>query len=57
MRARADALYTHAVTAINALAKDWGVETKTPFPAPPGVTSPAGSQGLPSGLTPITPSQ
>jgi cytoskeletal protein RodZ len=57
MRARGDALYTHAVTAINGLAKSWGVETKTPFPAPPGAVAPAGLQGLPSGLTPVTPSQ
>ena len=54
-RARADALYTRAVTAINDLAAKWGVKTKNPLPAAPGEVPPAGSQGggQSSGITPV----
>jgi hypothetical protein len=55
-RGRADTLYSQAVAAINALGKSWGVQAKTPFPAPPGDLPPAGGKGLPSGITGI-PSQ
>jgi hypothetical protein len=51
-RARADALYTKAVTAIDALAKHWGVKTKTPFPTAPGTVPPAGASGQPG--SPLT---
>ena len=45
-RSRADALYTRAVSEINALAKEWGVKAKTPLPAAPGDIPPTSPSGL-----------
>jgi len=48
-RSRADTLYTSAVTAINDLAKKWGVKAKNPLPAAPGEVPPPATQGAPGG--------